>query len=334
MDGDADTDVLVADLGQFPPVNTTVGKLWLLRQTAPRKFQRELLMDGLGRVSDARAADLDGDGDLDIAVAVFGGGDVGEVFWLEQAPDGVVAGRYHRHVLMSMSGAIAVSPADLDADGRPDLVVLLAQEHESIVLFHNQGPGEFVRETLARAPHPMYGSTSLATVDLDRDGDLDVLFTNGDAFDAHTDPKPYHGVQWLENLGGLKFSFHPIGRLYGAATATAGDLDGDGDLDVVAGSWVNHWNDPRRYAVVWYENDGRQNFAARGVATRPAGVATVQLADVNGDGAVDIVAGAIRMDRLLNSLGSPYRAKRLFPATEALRQPRIVVLENPGSRPP
>lgn len=329
MDGDDHLDILVADLGQFPPLDALAGKLFLLRQTSQGTFKKELLLEGLGRVSDARALDLDADGDLDIAVAVFGGGEVGEVFWLEDTGGKESAARYKKHLLSDLSGAINISPADLNGDGRMDLVTLIAQEHEMIMAFVNQGAGTFESGVIARAPHPMYGSTSLTPVDLDRDGDIDLLFTNGDAFDAQTDPKPYHGLQWLENTGGLKFSFHPIGRFYGAATAAAGDLDNDGDIDIVAGSWVNFWNDPRRAAVVWYENDGKQHFTPHKVADRPAGVASIQLADVTGDGMLDIIAGALRMDLLLAKLGSPYKASRLFPvAAPDSKHPRVVVFEN------
>lgn len=334
IDADGDADILVADLGQFPPLDALAGKLFLLRQVAPGKFKKELLQDQLGRVSDARALDLDGDGDLDLAVAVFGGGDVGEAFWLENVTQPGGATKYEKHSLVQLAGAINITPADLDGDGRVDLVSLIAQEHEMIVAFVNRGGGEFERGVIARAPHPMYGSTSLKTIDLDRDGDIDILFTNGDAFDAQTDPKPYHGVQWLENKGGLKFEFHDIGRFYGASHAVAGDLDGDGDLDVVVGSWINFWNDPRRYALVWFENDGKQRFTPRGIASRPAGITSLQLVDVTGDGALDIVASALRMDLLLGKLGSNYKASRLFPSSsEGDEQlPRIVVFENPAAR--
>lgn len=329
IDGDDDLDVLVGDLGQFPPLDALAGKLYLLRQTEPGAFRKELLQDKLGRVSDAQAVDLDADRDLDIAVAVFGGGNVGEVFWLENQGGNDRSPRYEKHPLLNLSGAINISPADLNDDGKMDLVTLVAQEHEMIVAFVNKGAGTFESGVIARAPHPMYGSTSLSTVDLDRDGDVDLIFTNGDAFDAQTDPKPYHGLQWLENKGELKFAFHPIGRFYGAATAAAGDLDEDGDVDIVAGSWVNFWDDPLRAAIVWYENDGKQEFTPHRIADRPAGIASIQLADVTGDGTLDIVAGALRMDLLLAKLGSPYKASRLFPAAEpGARHPRVVVLQN------
>jgi hypothetical protein len=329
FDSDGDLDVLVADLGQFPPLASLTGKLFLLRQVARGEFTKELIQENLGRVSDARALDLDADGDLDLAVAVFGGGDVGEVFWLENTGAKSSAQRYEKHQLLELSGAVNLSPADLNGDGKIDLATLIAQEHEMVVALINSGGGVFEKTMLARAPHPMYGSTSMSIVDLDGDQDADILFTNGDAFDAQTDPKPYHGVQWLENTGQLNFAFHEIGRFYGAAAAAAADMDRDGDVDVVASSWINFWADDRRQTLVWYENDGEQRFTAHPIATRPAGLTTLQLLDVTGDGALDIVAGALRMDLLLGKLGYEYKASRLFPASSPDQtHPRVVVFEN------
>ena len=219
---------------------------------------------------------------------------------------------------------------DVDGDGRQDLVSLMAQEHESVVSFLNLGGGEFRKVVLASAPHPMYGSTSMSVVDLDQDHDDDILFTNGDAFDAQTDPKPYHGVQWLRNEGAGKFSFHDIGRFYGAANAVAGDLDGDGDLDVVASSWVNYWNEPRRSSLIWYENTGKENFVPHPISNRPAGLVTLQLVDMTGDGVLDIVAGVFRMDLLIAKMGAPYQAAQLFPSEETATtlRSRVVFFEN------
>jgi len=330
IDGDGDLDFLVADLGLFPPLESLVGRLFLLRQVTSGRFEKELLLDGVGRLSDARALDLDGDRDLDIAVAVFGGKNEGGVLWMENT--GTTNGRtnYRRHDLLDISGPINVSPADLDGDGRPDLVTLIAQEHEMVVAFVNRGAGRFESGVIARAPHPMYGSTSLRTVDLDLDGDVDVLFTNGDAFDEQTDPKPYHGVQWLENKGGMKFEFRDIGRFYGVASVAAGDLDRDGDIDVVVGSWVNDWNDARRHTLAWYENDGRQQFTPHGIATRSPGIVSIQLQDVNGDGTLDIMAGVLRMDliRRAETAGDTGGVSHRKPDAGGSMHPRLLIFEN------
>lgn len=292
--GDGRPDILVADLGALPPNGVLAGKLFILEQTPSGGFEKQLLMRGLGRVSDVQALDMDEDGDLDLAVAVFGGGGVGEVFWLERQ----AGGSHKKQDLLGLSGALNITPTDLNGDGKTDLLTLVAQEHETLIAFINSGKGRFERKDLVSAGHPLFGSTSMEVVDLDRDGDPDILFTNGDAFDTQTDPKPYHGVQWLENKGELQFAAHDIGRFYGAANATAGDMDGDGDLDIVASSWANYWEDPKRQSLIWFENNGRQQFQARPVSGEHRGLVSLELVDITGNGRLDIVTGAFRMDIL------------------------------------
>lgn len=324
-DQDGLMDIIVVDLGAFPPTDILAGKIFLLRQQASGEFVKELLLEGLGRATDARALDLDQDGDLDLAIAIFGGGNVGEVFWMENLGNG----KYQKHMLLSLSGALNISPADINGDGKIDLISLVAQEHEMIVAFVNEGKGVFKAVNLARAPHPMFGSTSMIPVDLDGDKDIDILFTNGDAFDTQTDPKPYHGIQWLENHGNLKFQFHNIGRFYGAAVAAAGDLDLDGDMDIVVGSWVNFWDDEKRQTLVWYENNGRQQFTPHPITNKPAGIVTLALEDLTGKGRLDIIAGSFRMDLLASKLTDKNNDDQKTKATkESESLPRIILLEN------
>ena len=325
LDGDGRLDVVVAEMGEMRPTGEPVGKVVVLLGEPDGSFLRRDLVEGLGRVTDVRAADLDGDGDMDLAVAVFGTNNIGAIFWMENRD-----GAMYRRPLVPLAGALGIEPVDLDGDGLLDLVTLVSQEHEMVLAFRNLGGGRFEQVELARAPHPMFGSTSLRAVDLDRDGDIDLLFTNGDAFDLQTDPKPYHGVQWLENLGGMQFAFHDIGRYYGAVATAVGDLDGDGDLDIVASSWVNYWRDPGRHTLVWYENDGQQNFTAHGIASEPAGLTSLWLADANGDGRLDILAGAFRMDLLQEMLGMPVNedTRPAPPKGRAKEHPRLLVFEN------
>ena len=63
--------------------------------------------------------------------------------------------------------------------------------------------------------NPDFGSSWMSMVDLDRDGDPDILYTNGDAFEyAPPNSRPWQGVQWLENKGGLRFDLHRMVSLH------------------------------------------------------------------------------------------------------------------------
>ncbi|MDO3385897.1 VCBS repeat-containing protein [Gilvimarinus sp. SDUM040013] len=293
VNGDNLLDYIVADLGELPPNGNPSGKVYVLLNNGKGGFEKKLLVEKLGRVSDVNALDLDQDGDTDIAIAVFGGQGKGEVLWLEKTSTG-----YQPHTLLTMSGALNIEDTDLNKDGIVDLVTLVAQEHETLIAFVGVGDGQFERHDLVSAGHPMFGATSLTVVDLDSDGDDDLLFTNGDAFDTQTDPKPYHGVQWLENRGKLKFTARDVGRYYGAVNAKAADMDGDGDLDIVASSWVNYWDDPKRNALVWYENKGDQQFHPYPISQQLRGLVPLVIEDFTGDGRADILTGSFRMDLL------------------------------------
>jgi hypothetical protein len=136
-------------------------------------------------------------------------------------------------------------------------------------------------------------------VDLDADGDLDVLLSNGDVYDSPF-LKPYHGVVWLENRGDGPFEPHPIGPVYGAHRALAGDIDGDGDLDVVATSFLGEpfYGEMRREveadAVVIFEQTGPGRFARHALERESCDYPTFALGDLDSDGDVDLVAGSFR----------------------------------------
>src|SRR4029453_16610970 len=135
------------------------------------------------------------------------------------------------HVVDARPGAIHAIPTDLNKDGAPDLVVLFAQQFESVVAFVNNRARtpSFTPTVLYTAPHPNWGSSGIQLADLDMDGDEDVILTHGDTLDD-TIIKPYHGIQWLENKGNLTFVEHTLADLPGAHRAQAVDLDGGGDM--------------------------------------------------------------------------------------------------------
>ncbi|HZT79907.1 MAG TPA: VCBS repeat-containing protein, partial [Gemmataceae bacterium] len=300
LDGDGVKDVLVAGLGNFPPTDLRCGTVTWLRGKGDGTFTPCTLLEGVGRVADVQAADFNGDGKLDLVVAVFGWQHTGEIYWLENKTTDWSRPKFERHLIDNRHGTIHVPVADLDGDGRPDFVALISQEHETIVAFLNEGGGKFRKQTLYAAPHPGYGSSGIQLVDLNGDGKLDVLYTNGDVLDQPYFLKPYHSIQWLENKGGLRFEHHHLLTMYGAHRAVAADLDGDGDLDVLAVSFLPTQGFPQRKekncdAVVVLEQTAPGKFERHVLESVSCDHVSCAVGDVYGTGRQDLVIGNFTM---------------------------------------
>ena len=293
FDSDGDLDIVLANIGSHMPTEKLVGSVEILLNNGEQRFASKTVLDSMGRLSDARPADLDGDGDLDIAVTTFGFLNTGEVGWLEQT--GRLEFTYRR--LLRRNGGLHIIPTDADGDGDIDLMTLITQEHEEILLFLNNGDGTFEKQILFKAPGPTWGFSGIELVDLDDDGDEDILATNGDAIDLPNGMVlPYHGVRWFENRGNLEYRHHEIFPFYGAYRAVPGDLDGDGDLDIAVVTMMSHWTDKSRMSAIWLENDGDQSFKPHGIGNERTYLMTCDIGDLDGDGDLDIVAGGMNVE--------------------------------------
>ena len=300
LDSDQDPDIVVSVLGGMLPTDATIGQVvWLENQDW--QFIPHVLLEDVRRVADVQAGDLDDDGDPDLAVAVFGYS-IGRILWLENLGDG----SFLDHELENAAGTIHVPLADYDADGDLDIAAGVSQDEEVVKIFENLGAGKFTPRTVFLNHNFDLGSAGLVMDDLDQDGDPDLILPAGDNLEYEFSfPQPYHGCFWIENLGNWKFRPRRIATFGGAYAAAAGDLDADGDRDVVLVSLVNEWQNPHHPAVVWLENDGHQEFTAHRIAERPTHLATVDCGDINGDGRDDIVAGALKiLEPLVDREGS------------------------------
>jgi hypothetical protein len=296
LDGDGIKDTLVADLGSFAPADHSAGSVVWLRGQRDGSFTPIPLLEGVGRVADVQAADFRGTGKLDLVVAEFGWLRTGKILYLENQTTDWSHPVFVPHVVDDRHGGIHVPVVDLNHDGKPDFVALISQEHEAIVAFLNQGNGKFEKKTIYTAPHPAWGSSGIQLVDLNGDGNIDVLYTNGDVMDPPYLLKPYHSIQWLENQGEYPFRYHPLAPMYGVHRAVAADFRGKGLLDIVAVSYLPEDRFPQRKerqleAVIYLEQTAPNQFERHTLEQVTCDHVTCAAGDLLGRGKIDLVIG-------------------------------------------
>ena len=199
-----------------------------------------------GRAMGVVAADVDADGWVDLYVA---NDNMENQLWINQHDgtfrnEALLAGVALNHAGSPEAG-MGVDAGDFDADGDEDLF-LTHVIRQTNTLYVNDGSGLFEdRSTMSGLGAPSLRYTGFGTLwfDYDNDGWLDLLVVNGAVTTklvAATDPHPLHEPnQLFRNLGngrfeevtaraGTVFELSEVSR--GAAF---GDLDNDGDMDVV-----------------------------------------------------------------------------------------------------
>ena len=169
--------------------------------------------------------------------------------------------------------------ADLDADGRPDVLACDGRRNR-VLWYRNKADGVWVEAPIGDELACPVGT---AVVDLDKDGDLDVVVAVlGDIWP--TDARVGR-VVWLENKGSGNFTNRVLlDHVRRVSDVQAADLDGDGDVDLAVAEYGYD-----RGCVLWLENKGGGAFADH-LLLATQGPSHVPLADYDGDGDTDIAA--------------------------------------------
>lgn len=298
LDGDGRLDLLVADLGSFAAMDHDRGRVvWLRQNEQGGTFEPIVLASGLGRVADVRPIDTHSNGKFDLIVAEFGQHHTGKIRLLRNVAERSQQPRFQAEEIDPRTGTIHVPVCDLNADGRPDFLALVSNESECVEAFLNQGNGKFQRHNLWRAPDLTFGSSGIQLVDLNGDRRMDILYANGDAFD-NMYLSPWHGLQWLENLGNMQFKYHRLTDMPGACVALAGDFDGDRDLDILVVSFLPANLKPEAVAalrfpsIVMLEQTSPGRFVRHTLETGLACHAAAVVGDFNHDGRLDFAVGS------------------------------------------
>ena len=272
LDGDGDLDALVASIGDD-------NVAWYANLDGHGHFGgQQLITAETDGPWSAVAADLDGDQDLDILVASYWDN---MVSWYENT-DGRGSYGTQRVITRDAQGAHSVCAEDLDGDGDLDVAVASYLDDKISWFANTDGTGSFGAEQVITAE--TNGPWSVIAADVNGDGFIDLLSASNE------DGK----IAWYMNTNG-QGDFGPqqvIKQLGGAIAVEAADLDGDGDTDVLAAAYDSD-------AVVWFPNtDGQGQFGAQQVvANRVDGALSVDAADMDGDGDLDVIAAAYGGDR-------------------------------------
>ncbi len=171
-------------------------------------------------------------------------------------------GTFRKTVLLRFPpvyGSSFIELADIDQDGAPDLIYtngdnadysIIAKPYHGVRIFRNDGHFHFKQHWF----YPLYGATQTLVRDFDNDGDLDMATI---AQFPDYDRYPNASFAYFENKGNGQFlpqtfTNNSRGRWL---TLEAGDIDRDGDLDLLLGSFfrpthprhadlMNQWRQP------------------------------------------------------------------------------------------
>ncbi len=300
MDNDGDMDILVGLA--FSDFGERTNELYRNDNGVFQEVSGTSIIPGFNTADVTRSAffvDVDGDGWLDIHIVCdsnSGMNQGNDKIYINQHPGGVFTGfideTSSRLPNNGMLGASCSSEiADYDNDGDIDIYLANYPNSSQDRLLFNDGNGVYTDVTSGRIAIPGDYDVDAEGADVNNDGRIDIIITN-----SHSSDGAY--IQYNNNNNGAgrdgDFSYSGSTTSLGVTTEEnaieAGDLDGDGDLDLYWSNGIPSLRDVilentglnGNNKVVWESRDILPPSVS-GTTSRKA-----EIVDLNHDGRVDI----------------------------------------------
>ena len=266
VDDDGDIDILTNDLllrnngsGEFGDVTE------LFTSTGIASAGRDFVVE-----------DLNGDGTKDIITFRTVGS--GGLFFLDGS-NNFSYSQIDRDGI-DLGGSIIV--ADLDDNGRMDIIRQNFGD-EYVAVLYQDSEMTFRREIIEQEWDSEGQNAQFVLGDLDDDGDPDLIFPEDGNVDGD--------ISWFENIDGSLYRHYIYSEVQAAHRTRLGDMDGDGDLDVVLAAGNDQGSAGfNEREIVWYENRGSRGFFESRIEDNIFFAADLELADLDGDEMLDVVA--------------------------------------------
>lgn len=252
LNKNGEEEIVVCEYGNL------TGQLSLLVKRNDSTFDKKVLLNRPGSLRTI-ARDMDGNGMDDLLVMTA------------QGDEGVTILYQHGNLDFKPEQVIRFSPVygsswfevlDYDGDGDQDILTVhgdngdktpVLKPYHGLRIHLNDGSDHFSEVFF----YPFYGATRSVSRDFDQDGDIDIALVS--TFPDY-DRRPERSFVYLENKNSSDYDFEPY-RLPEAISGRwflmdAGDVDSDGDQDIILTSFTYSFNPlPEDLAKEWSESD-------------------------------------------------------------------------------
>jgi len=230
LDGDKIADIVVNGYG-----NNKGNFYWLKKQG--NSYKKMIIKQIPGAIH-TQLIDIDKDGDLDVLTLFAQGTEK----LIQFTNDG--KGNFTEKELLAfppVQGSTYFELQDFNKDGILDILYTSGDNADYSVVFKNfHGVYIFMGDNtgnyMQKYFYPMNGAFKAMAADFDGDGDLDIAAIS---FFADYINQPYEGFLYFEQVGALKFEVkaHPESYKGRWLTMDIGDLEQDGDIDIIMGNF-------------------------------------------------------------------------------------------------